>query len=432
MIIPSIDLMDGQAMQLIGGEKKALDAGDPRPIATRFGLVGEIAVIDLDAALRQGSNTDAIRDLLRLAPCRVGGGIRDVQTAIDWLDAGARKVILGTAATPQVLRELPGERVIAALDARDGEVVVDGWRERTGRTIEARMAELRPYVGGFLVTLVENEGRMTGVDPERIARIIEAADGARVTIAGGVKSAADVALIDELGADAQVGMALYTGAFDLADALVACLKTDRPDGLYPTVVADERGEALGLCYSSADSIGEAIQTQTGVYWSRSRTEIWRKGATSGAVQQLVAVDADCDRDALRFTVRQTGSGFCHLGTRSCFGDARGLGELGRRIKAITETPEAGSYTAKLIENPELLVKKLIEEAGELGRASTPDEITAEGADLLYFAMVKFIAAGVSLEDVERELDRRAQKVTRRSQQADEKSFQEVREGDPNR
>lgn len=432
MIIPSIDLMDGQAVQLIGGEKKALDAGDPRPIATRFGLVGEIAVIDLDAALRQGSNAGAIRELLRLAPCRVGGGIRDVQTAIDWLDAGARKVILGTAATPEVLRELPSERVIAALDARDGEVVVDGWRERTGRTIEDRMAELRPFVGVFLVTLVENEGRMTGVDPERIARIIAAADGARVTIAGGVKSAADVALIDQLGADAQVGMALYTGAFDLADALVACLKTDREDGLYPTVVADERGEALGLCYSSEGSIREAIETGTGVYWSRSRNEIWRKGATSGAVQRLLAVDADCDRDALRFTVRQSGEGFCHLRTRSCFGDARGLGELERRVRTMAASPEAGSYTAKLLENPDLLAKKLIEEAGELGQVSMSEQAVAEGADLLYFAMVKLIAAGVSLEDVERELDRRALKVTRRSQQAGEKSFQEVREGDPNR
>ena len=89
MIVPSIDLQDGQAVQLIGGEKKALDAGDPRPIARQFGRVGEIAVVDLDAALGRGSNAAVIEDLMALAPCRVGGGVRTVEAAIAWLDRGA-------------------------------------------------------------------------------------------------------------------------------------------------------------------------------------------------------------------------------------------------------------------------------------------------------------------------------------------------------
>ncbi|CAN0599716.1 unnamed protein product, partial [Laminaria digitata] len=114
MMIPSIDIQNGQAVQLIGGEKKAIDAGDPRPIAAKFARVGEIALIDLDAAMGAGNNTAIMRDICAQYPCRVGGGIRDVQTAIDWLDAGARKVILGTAATPEILRELPRDRVIAA------------------------------------------------------------------------------------------------------------------------------------------------------------------------------------------------------------------------------------------------------------------------------------------------------------------------------
>ena len=127
MIIPSIDLQSGNAVQLIGGKEKELDAGDPRPIAELFGRVGEIAVIDLDAALGTGNNRDTILDLLGRAPCRVGGGIRDVDTARFWLDAGARKIILGTAARPDILEQLPRERVIAALDAVDGEVVEEGW-----------------------------------------------------------------------------------------------------------------------------------------------------------------------------------------------------------------------------------------------------------------------------------------------------------------
>ncbi|HLO40675.1 MAG TPA: HisA/HisF-related TIM barrel protein, partial [Phycisphaerales bacterium] len=106
MIIPSIDLMDGQTVQLIQGKTRELEAGDPRPLAEKFGQVGEIAVIDLDAAMGKGSNEALIKDLLRRARVRVGGGIRDVETAMKWLDAGAEKVILGTRAVPEILEKL--------------------------------------------------------------------------------------------------------------------------------------------------------------------------------------------------------------------------------------------------------------------------------------------------------------------------------------
>ncbi|MFN9974990.1 MAG: HisA/HisF-related TIM barrel protein, partial [Phycisphaerae bacterium] len=107
MVIPSIDLQGGSTVQLVGGRDKALDAGDPRPLLRRFSIAGEVAVIDLDAAIGTGSNAALIEELVTQAPCRVGGGIRSVDAAIRWLDAGASKVILGTAATPEILKELP-------------------------------------------------------------------------------------------------------------------------------------------------------------------------------------------------------------------------------------------------------------------------------------------------------------------------------------
>ena len=177
MIIPSVDLQSSKAVQLVGGKELAVDAGDPRPIATKFGRIGEIAVIDLDAAMGTGDQTDTIKDLLKLAPCRVGGGIRSVERALMWLDAGARKVILGTAATPEILSQLPKERVMAALDAVNGEVVVEGWKTKTGASVKDKMKELAPYVGGFLVTFVEREGRMVGMDFDRVAELKEAAGG---------------------------------------------------------------------------------------------------------------------------------------------------------------------------------------------------------------------------------------------------------------
>lgn len=417
MIIPSIDLMGGQTVQLVQGKRKVIDAGDPTPIARDFGLVGEIAVVDLDAALGQGTNESLIEPLLRIADCRVGGGIRDARTAIRWLDAGATRVVLGTRAVPDVLRDLPRDRVIAALDARDGDVVTHGWTASTGTKIADRMRDLSDFAGEFLVTFVEVEGTMQGTNMERAAELGELSRslGCRLTIAGGVKGVEEIASLDRLGIDAQIGMALYTGTFTVADALLAMLRTDRPDGLIPTVVADERGAALGLAYSSPESIRLALSERRGVYYSRSRGGIWRKGESSGATQELLRVDLDCDRDTLRFTVKQGGSGFCHTGARTCFGPSRGLASLESRLGAIASSiePSERSYTSRLLSDHALLRSKLLEEAGELMDATDPSHIAREAADVLYFTLTRLAGAGVPLAEVERELDRRARKVTRR-------------------
>lgn len=412
MIVPSIDLQGGQTVQLVGGEKLAIEAGDPRPIAERFARVGEIAVIDLDAALGKGSNAGLIEDLCSRHDCRVGGGIRDEATARRWLDAGAARIILGTAATPELLRKLPKERLIAALDARDGEVVTHGWTTRTGARIDDRIRELVPFVSGFLVTFVEREGRLGGTAMDRVKPLVEAAGSARITFAGGVTTAAEVAELDRLGGDAQVGMALYTGRLQLSDAFAAPMVSDRPDGLWATVVVDERGTALGLCWSNAESLRVALETGRGVYWSRRRG-LWEKGKESGNVQELLKVEADCDRDALRFVVRQHGPGFCHLGCATCWGPAHGLDALASTLAARRQDAPPGSYTRRLLEDPLLLRAKLLEEAGELADAQDPAHVVEETADLLYFAMVALSRSGRSLAEVEAVLDRRARRLSRR-------------------
>ncbi len=418
MIIPSIDISGGQAVQLVGGETLAVEAGDPRPILERFGLVGEVAVVDIDAARGEGENRDLIAEMCRQGKVRVGGGIRDAAAALEWLDRGAEKVIVGTAATPQLLAQLPANRVIVALDSRDGEVLTHGWRQGTGTGVLERVQQLRSLCGGFLVTFVEREGQLAGTDIDRAATVIEAAAPARVTIAGGITTPEEVAALDRLGADAQVGMALYTGRMKMADALAAMLTSDRPDGLWPTVVVDELGTALGLVYSSSESLGRALEERRGIYHSRSRG-IWIKGETSGATQQLLGIDLDCDRDSLRFAVRQTDPGFCHTGNRSCWGEDGGVGRLQRRLEAIAQTADPGSNTRKLLDDPALLAAKLREEADELADAQDREQVVHEGADLLYFLLVRSVAAGVGIDDLANELDRRERLVTRRAMTAKE-------------
>ena len=394
MIVPSIDLMDGNAVQLVGGKNKAIDAGDPRPIAERFARAGEVAVVDLDAALGRGSNADVISELIDIAPCRVGGGIRDVDTAIRWLDRGATKVVLGTAAVPEVLRQLPSDRVVAALDADGGEIVVEGWRKRTGHGVIERMKVLEGLAGGFLVTFVEREGRMGGTNMDQVGALVRAAGRSRVTVAGGVTTMDEIAAIDEHGADAQIGMALYSGRMDLAAGFAASMRGTAP---WPAVVVDEHGVALTLTECDLDSLQAALSTG--------------RHTVAGRDVQIVRADQAESRTSLRLVVRTDDSRGEHA--RTSWGEDWGLPRLGRRLLARVRDAPAGSYTRRLLDDPDLLRAKLSEEASELADAVEVDHVAEETADVLYFALVAAARAGVPLSAVAERLDRRSLRVSRR-------------------
>lgn len=413
MIVPSIDIMDGRAVQLRRGKELVLDGGDPLQRLEEFSIAGEVAVVDLDAALGRGSNTALMRDLVRRAPCRVGGGIRDLDSARAWLDAGATQVMIGTAATPDFCAALPRERVIAAVDTERGQIVVDGWRACTGVPVVERVRQLAPVVGGFLFTQVDKEGEMRGFDRAAVEAVVRAAGECRVTAAGGITTETEVAELDQAGADAQVGMALYTGRLSLGDAIAAPLAKPLPGEIWPTVVCDESGRTHGLVWSTRESVARAVAERRGIYWSRSRKTIWKKGETSGNTQQLVRVDLDCDRDALRFTVRQSGAGFCHLNRKSCWPAEFDLPDLERTLTDRIARPVPGSGTTRLLEEPGLLAAKLREEAEELAGAESSEDVVRETADVLYMALVALARGGGTLVEVRSELARRHGAVSRR-------------------
>lgn len=212
-------------------------------------------------------------------------------------------------------------------------------------------------------------------------------------------------------------------ATSLGLSFAACMRTDRDDGLFTTVVCTRSDEALGLVYSSKESIVAALECGRGVYYSRSRKGLWRKGDTSGHFQTLHRLDVDCDGDALRFIVTQRGedtAAFCHLNTLTCWGEPRGLRHLEGTLQERLKSAPEGSYTKRLFEDPDLLRDKLVEEAQELSEATEPNNVAGELADVLYFAMVRAAKAGVSIDDAVAELDRRTRKVTRRK--GDSKAF----------
>ena len=406
MLIPSIDLVRGQAVQLRGGRELELVADEhPRELARRFGRVGEIAVIDLDAARGTGDNLSLIEELCALAPCRVGGGIRDLERGRRLLRAGARRLIIGTAAEPGFLQEFPAARLMAAVDARDGRVVDQGWERELSESPLERARRLEPYVGGFLYTIVEREGTQAGADLTRVQALAQAV-GKPVTAAGGIRGADEIQALDRMGVDAQVGMALYRGAIGLGEGLAAVVEFPKDDGLVPTVVQDARdGRVLLMAHSTRETLVESVETGDVVLHSRRRGR-WRKGEESGNTPRLVRVEVDCDRDVILFLVEPAGPA-CHRGTASCFGERPfSLAQLEQVIAERAANAEDGSYTARLLTDGVTRRAKIIEEAHELVDADTPAGIRWEAADLLYHVLVDLAARDVSLAAVITELESR--------------------------
>jgi len=226
MIIPCIDLMDGKVVQLVQGRDKALEGGSPEEMLRRFAAFPEIQVIDLDAAMGRGSNDGLVRMLASRAAARVGGGVRTVERARALVEQGARKVIVGTAAFGAAgadeaflaaLGDAIGrDRILIALDSKDGRIVVKGWQESTHFTAERVLRSLEPYCSGFLCTYVDKEGMMQGTDLDWFRRL-RAATTLEITAAGGITTMEEVRALAAMGVHAALGMAIYTGRLSLEE-----------------------------------------------------------------------------------------------------------------------------------------------------------------------------------------------------------------------
>ena len=228
MLIPSIDLQNGAVVQLVQGERLAIRDDDIFKWVRRFSAFDKVQVIDLDAAMGRGDNLAIVRQIAPALSCRVGGGIRTTERAMDVLAAGAKKIIASSSlfkdGKPDIdfakrLADAVGiEQVIAAVDSKGGQVVIHGWKTALPITAVDAVRALEPFCGEFLYTHVDAEGLMKGTNFDAILAVRHATTR-RVTAAGGITTRKEIDDLDALGVDAVVGMALYTGALKLEDPL---------------------------------------------------------------------------------------------------------------------------------------------------------------------------------------------------------------------
>jgi len=220
MLIPSIDLMGGKIVQLVQGSRKALEFDNFQEWADRFAKYPLVQLIDLDAAMGRGNNSELVREFARQLPCQVGGGVRSVETAKAILKSGARRVILGSSLisrgaidarfAEQAASEIGAEKLVFAADCRGGRVAIHGWQEGTGITAIEMMKALEPFCGAFLYTNIDTEGLLQGI-PLDVIRELRGSTSRQLIAAGGIRSREEIAALDVMGVDSVVGMAIYTG-----------------------------------------------------------------------------------------------------------------------------------------------------------------------------------------------------------------------------
>ncbi|MDR0464907.1 MAG: phosphoribosyl-ATP diphosphatase, partial [Treponema sp.] len=373
MIIASIDIQNGKVVQLKQGNELILQRDNAPDLAEQFDIYGEVAVIDLDAAMNKGSNLEMIKPLLRKAECRVGGGIRTARQAGELVSLGARKIIIGSGAfrdpakkgagidggefavnipfLEEMSKKIGRQRLIVAVDARAAntgfsEIVVDGWKTPTGLDLIKAAKAVEPYASELLFTCVEREGTMTGIDPEPVRKLREAVN-CQITAAGGVSTLDEIKDIAALGCDVQLGMALYTGKINLADAFMESLnwkKCKEWGYLIPVIVQSTDGQVLMTGFADKEALSETFSRGNVCFHSRTRDKLWMKGENSGNVLKLIRLRADCDRDAVLATAKPCGP-VCHTGTWSCFSANRNytLEYLQEIIQERFKNPAPGSY-----------------------------------------------------------------------------------------
>lgn len=422
MVIASIDLKDGHVVQLKNGKEQILARDDGASLIQEFNRYGEVAVIDLDAALgnvdEKGNtpNTNLLKELLRKGNVRVGGGIRNVKRAKELISLGAEKVIIGSSAwqkstlnesfLEELVKAIGKERIIIAVDSINGKIAVKGWTEATAVSLVegSRLAE--KYCSELLFTCVEKEGCMSGTNME-YARSLREAVSCRVVVAGGVSSIEEIVALQKLGCDVQLGMALYTGAVSLQDAFVECINWEKVP-LVPVIAQNISGQVLMLGYANKTSLAKTFQTGKLTFYSRTRNALWTKGETSGHFLDIVKLRVDCDRDTILATVVPHGN-VCHTGAFSCFSskadEVFSMETLYNIIAERFANPTPGSYTATLTD--ERVREKIMEEAEEVCEENiSRAELVGEFADLFYFASALMCKEKISWSDISAELEMR--------------------------
>lgn len=455
-LYPAIDIKDGQCVRLKKGlfNDVTVYSDKPYEIAKGFEQDGAkfIHTVDLDGALKgRGVNADTIRKIVSSVniPVQMGGGVRTLENIKEVLDLGVYRVIIGTKAVEnpdfikQAIDKFGPEHIVVGVDAKDGLVAVEGWEKVSDKTaLSLALAMKDMGVQTIVYTDISKDGMLQGPNIEQ-TKLLSDKTGINIIASGGMSCVQDLKNINDAGIHGTIiGKALYENRINLKDAvdmfesgssvIEASKKLNtslsfsdfklNSDGLIPVVVQDYvNNEVLMVAYMNEEAYNHTVNTGVMTYYSRSRQELWIKGMTSGHIQYVKSLTADCDYDTILAKVSQIGAA-CHTGNVSCFfneivkkeymekNPLKVLEDVYAIILDRKANPKEGSYTNYLFDKGlDKILKKIGEEASEIIiAAKNPDsaDIKYEISDFMYHMMVLMAEKGVTWEEITQELSQR--------------------------
>jgi len=416
--IPTLDISKGQAVLVKKGQVYKY-LGDPLEKAEFISIGGHFQLVDIDAAKGEGSNKELLMKIVKKHPCYVGGGIRTKQDAIDFLNNSARRVIVSTALSMDLLSVIPKERLIVAFDVdENNKVFKNGRNGYMDKNLFEMIDEFATNIETMTVTFHHAEGTNSGIPLDQVEQIRDYVKqyNIKLIVAGGINSIDDISELIDLGVTPQFGSGFWNGKFTLGE-LYECVSGKilsmkcveyKGEKMIPTIVQSIEGVVLGLVFSTPATVKQSADSRRATFFSREKLDVWVKGATSGNYHDVVGIHYCCDGTSLRFVV--AGNKFCHTGSESCFGHqdpARAsLRSMQKLLQEKLKSSGQNSYTMSLMQDPFKIHSKLLEEAEELVCARDPDDIAHEAADLIFFMLMYLQKQGVDISEVESELIKR--------------------------
>lgn len=467
-IIACFDVRNGRVVK---GTKftDIKDVDSPEKLAKFYSdnSVDELVFYDITASNEERKTSlEFVERVARVIniPFSAGGGVSTIEDFKYILRKGADKVSVNSAAVrnPQLIREASmafgSQCVVLSMDVKKNDegswsVYVKGGREKTELdAIDWAVTAAELGAGEIVVNSIDEDGMKNGYDLELLSRITSVVNIPVIASGGAGKKEHFLDALQKTGVDGVLAASVFhfgeikvpelkqylkeNGAEirmpeaapqkkespSAADADISMISFGK-DGLVPCICQDAKtGEVLMLAYMNEQSLRLTLEKKRAVYYSRSRSELWEKGATSGNTQKVRAIYYDCDADALLIKVEQTGNA-CHTGEYSCFFNAvfDDLGvsadsgssvfrELYATVIGRKNDPSEGSYTNYLFDKGlDKILKKVGEEAAETiiaAKNQDRQELIGETGDLIYHLTVMLAEKGISMDEIEQELKSR--------------------------
>ncbi len=434
-IIPTVDLYNGMAVIV----KKGLvveEIGDPFECINKISVSPYFQITDLNRAFGDiNNNKEIIKKICLSHNCYVAGGIRNYDDAIEFLNAGAKRVAISTS-SDDIIGRIDKTRIILSLDINEqNQLLIKGRKEIIEETFFDRIEKFHQNIELICITFHQSEGTNMGHPEKQLDNILNYMNtnhpNIHITVAGGINSCNEIKKLLDLGINPQFGHGIWKHIFTIGEALsqmlndkkqVTWIKNKNGSALYPTIIQDMSGKILGCVYSTNETLQISVDSRRATFYSRDTESVWIKGLTSGNLFTVNKISFSCDRTSIVMIVEALKSEktfFCHKNTESCFSyrdpTSSGLSNIFDYLQKILQTSTNDnelSYSRKLLNSPDFLKYKLSEELLEFITADSQN-ITTEAADLIYHLIIYLIQNDKQMNTVLDELNRRKWQINKK-------------------